>query len=412
MAVPVGRGWRIWALPVALLVLLLLGPLLLLPTRMSAVAVTWMTLLALGVWGIGVAALVGSIARVETPVLVYLERLVRIWAARFAPDPESLWIQWGREAHRSAQAHWCLERAARLGGAEAFFQEGLVYFDGGFGAGGQIAGAERMGRAARKGHPEAAFWYAESLRTGRGCPRDPAGARLWYERSAAAGFGPAAVWLAQAYALGDGMAADPDLARRWQETSDRLAPHPPLGRSPLRHDAALEDPLIRVGAQIARNLEAVGDGLIAHRAGRWAVGIGAVLLAGLGLGVAATIFLVGSSGLFFLPLLLLAPPFLMLAWQAWGLHREGPKRGRDRLREAAEAGDPEACFQMGMAYRHGTPQLPRDESSATAWFHRAAQAGHQEAMKALVQAYLGGHGVVRNPREAARWEEAARQNGQ
>ncbi|MCM2250228.1 MAG: hypothetical protein NDI58_06680, partial [Geothrix sp.] len=140
-------------------------------------------------------------------------------------------------------------------------------------------------------------------------------------------------------------------------------------------------------------------------AGRWALGIGAVLLAGLGLGVVATFFLVGASGLFFLPLLMLAPPGLMLAWQAWQLRREVPSQGRDRLREAAERGEPEACFQLGMAYRRGTPQLPRDEGSATAWFLRAAEAGHREAMAALAQAYLGGHGVIRNPREAARWTD-------
>lgn len=249
------------------------------------------------------AALVGSLAGTATPVLPSLERWVRVWVARFAPDPEALWIQWARAAHRAGQAHWCLERAARLGGAGALFQEGLAYFDGGFGAGGQIAGTERMGQAARKGHLEAAFWLAESLRTGRGCPRDPAGALLWYQRSATAGFGPAAAWLAEAYALG----------------------------------------------------------------------VGVALLGGLWVGVVATFFLVGASGFFFLPLLMLAPPGIMLAWQAWQLRREMPKQGRDRLRKAAEA-------------------------------------GHREAMCALAQAYLGGHGAFRNPREAARWADAARQN--
>lgn len=403
-------GWSVWGRPLGLLALILSGPLLLFPTPLAPVAAGWAILLVLVIWGIGVGALVGSLAGTATPILSSLERGVRVWVARFAPDPEALWIQWAREAHRSSQAHWCLERAARLGGAGALFQEGLAYFDGGFGAGGQIAGTERMGQAARKGHPEAAFWFAESLRTGRGCPRDPAGALQWYQRSATAGFGPAAAWLAEAYALGDGVAEDPEQARRWSEVAGRLAPHPPLSRSPLRHDAAPEDPLVSAGVRVTQRMEAVADRVVAGRAGRWALGVGVALLGGFWVGVVATFFLVGASGFFFLPLLMLAPPGIMLAWQAWQLRREMPKQGRDRLREAAEGGDPEACFQLAMAYRKGTPLLPRDDQCATAWFRRAAEAGHREAMRALAQAYLGGHGVLRNPREAARWSEASRQN--
>lgn len=398
------KGWPIWGKPLLLLALAILGPLLLLPTPLAPLALTWIFLLAMAIWSVGMLALIGAVVGTDRPVLLHLERLLRSWVARFAPDAESLWVQWAREAHHASQAHWYLERAAALGGGEGLFQEGLAYFEGGFGAGGQMAGTERMRRAAQLGHPEAAFWLAESLRTGRGCLRDPVEALDWYRRSAAAGFGSAAAWLAQAHAQGDGMAADPALARRWSEVAGRLG-NRPLSRSPLRQDAAPEDPLIRAGGQIAQHLEAAADRVIAHRAGRWALGVGAVLLAGLGLGVVATFFLVGASGLFFLPLLMLAPPGLMLAWQAWRLRREVPSQGRDRLREAAERGEPEACFQLGMAYRRGTPQLPRDEGSATAWFLRAAEGGHREAMAALAQAYLGGHGVIRNPREAARWTD-------
>lgn len=266
-----------------------------------------------------------------------------------------------------------------------------------------------MGLAARKGHAEAAYWYAESLRTGRGGPREPAGALAWYQRSALAGFGPAAAWLALAHAQGDGVAADPELARRWSEVASRL-PQPALSRSPLRHDAAPEDPLVQAGAQVAQGLEAMADRLIAHRAGRRALGVGVVLLGGIGLGVVLTFFLTGASGLFFLPVLMLLPPGLMLAWKAWQLRREGPQRGRDRVREAAEAGDPEACFQMGQTCRKGSFHQPKDDLEAVRWFLRAAEAGHRGAMAELSQAYLGGHGVVRDAREAARWAEASRQN--
>lgn len=402
-------GGPVWGRPLGWLALILLGPLLLLPTPLAPLALGWATLLALVIWGIGVAAVIGAMVGTTTPVLMHLERGVRRWAARFAPDPGALWIQWAREAHRSSQAHWCLEQAAGLGGAEALFQEGLAYLDGGFGAGGQIAGLERMVWSAQQGHPEAAFWFAEALRTGRGGRSDAEGALRWYQASAAAGFGPAAAWLTEAHARGDGVAVDPGQARHWAEVAERLAPHRPLSRSLLRHDAAPEDPLVQAGAGFLQSLEDLADRGLQHRAGRWALGVGAVLLAGLGLGTVVTFFLVGASGLFFLPLLMLAPPGIMLAWLAWQLRRDRPRQGRDRLREAAEAGDPEACFRLGMAYRKGTPSMPPDDSCAALWFRRAAEAGHREAMGALAQAYLGGHGVVRDPREAARWTEASRQ---
>lgn len=407
-AAPVG-GWPVWGRPLGLLALILLGPLLLLPTPLAWLGMGWALLLVLGIWTLAILALIGAMVGTATPILLHLERGLRAWVARFAPDPEGLWLHWARRAHRPQQAHWCLERAARRGGAEALFQEGLAYFDGGFGPGGDLAGAERMGRAARQGHPEAAFWFAEALRTGRGCLRDPAAALPWYQRSAAVGFGPAAAWLAQALAEGDGVAADPERARRWSEVASRL-PRKALSRSPLRHDAAPEDPLVRAGAQVAGRLEAAADRLVAHRTGRRILGVGAVLVAGLGLGVVAAFFLAGAAGFFFLPLIMLVPPGLMLAWQAWQLRREGPRRGRDRLQEAAEAGDPEACFRLGLACRTGSFHRPKDDLEAARWFTRAAEAGHRGAMEALAQAYLGGFGVVRDPREAARWAAAAREN--
>jgi TPR repeat protein len=400
-------GWAVWGRPLGWLALIAFGPLALLPTPLSPLAVTWFVLLLLGAWILLVAAFIGAVAGAATPVTVWLEGRLRAWVVRFAPDPEALWLHWARQAHRIAMAQLCLDRAARLGGAEGLFQDGLAYLEGGFGAGGQIAGAERMARAAGLGHPEAAYWHAEALRTGRGCRMDSDAARSWYQRSASAGFGPAAFWLAAAYVAGDGFPVDPDQAQRWSQAAARLSPSAPLSRSLLRHDAAPEDPLIRLGAGVVGSLEAAAERAVAHRGGRWALGVGTALLAGLGLGVPIILFLAGASGLFYLPLLMLVPPGLMLTWQAWQLRREGPQRGRDRLREAAEGGDPEACFQLGLAYQKGTAHLPRDAQSATVWFQKAAEAGHRGAMRALAQAYLSGHGVLRNPREATRWAEEA-----
>ncbi|WP_026852279.1 tetratricopeptide repeat protein [Geothrix fermentans] len=403
------EGLAVWARPLGLLALILFGPLALLSTPLHFLGLTWLMLLLLSLWTFLVAAFIGAMARAGTPATVWLERRLRAWVARFAPDPEALWLHWARQAHRPEMARLCLERAAGLGGAEALFQEGLVYLEGGFGPGGQLAAVDRLRRAAERGHPEAAFRLAEALRTGHGVLRDPAQAEGWYQRAAASGWGPAAAWLAHAHAEGDGVARDAEQARRWAEAAVRLRPHASASRSLLRHDAGGEDPLVRVGAEAAARVEAAAGRVVAHRAGRWALGLGAVVLACLALGTAGTFFWVGSSSLHHLPLLMLAPPALLLAWQAWRLRRDRPKQGRDRLREAAEGGDPEACYRLGLAYRQGSARLPKDDLSAALWFRRAAEAGHREAMRALADAYLGGHGVLRDPREAARWAEASRQ---
>ncbi len=402
-------GWAVWAKPLGWLALIAFGPLALLPTPLAPLAVTWLVLVILGAWVLLVAAFIGAVAGATTPVTVWLEGRLRAWVARFAPDPGALWLHWARQAHRTDMALQCLDQAVRLGGAEARFQEGLAYLEGGFGAGGQATGVTHLRRAAELGHPEAAFRLAEALRTGHGCPRNPAQAEVWYQRAARAGCGPAATRLAHAYAEGDGVVLDAERACHWSEVAERLRPHAPLSRSLLRHDAAPEDVLVRASAQAAARVEAAAGVVVAHRAGRWALGLGATALACLGLGTVGAFFWTGSSGLFHLPLLMLAPPALMLTWQAWRLRREGPRGGRDRLREAAEGGDPEACYRLGLVYQSGSGRLPKDDLSAALWFRRAAEAGHRGAMAALADAYLGGHGVLRDPREAARWREAARQ---
>ena len=408
---PCPGAWRAWGLGVGSLLALVLAPLLLSLTPLRRLAEAWAALLILAFWTYVAATFVGLLARAATPPLALLERGLRSWVARFAPDPEALWLRWARQAHHPDRAWWYLDRAVRLGGSEALFQEGLAYLEGGFGPGGVLNGVQRMGRVARSGHRESAFRYAEALRTGHGVAVNPAEAETWYRRSAAAGFGPAAAWLARAYAIGDGVAADPEQAGRWAEAAARLAPHPPMSHSPLRHDAAPMDPLVRLGGHLAERAEAMAAPTVSHPAGRWILLLGAVLLAGLVLATVGAFFWAGSAGLHHLPLLMLAPPVVLLARQAWRLRREGPPRGRDRLRETAEGGDPEACYRLGLACRRGGRGRPKDDLGAVLWFRRAAEAGHREAMRALAEAYRGGHGVVRDPRAAARWEAAARGDG-
>lgn len=406
-ATPVS-GWPVWGRPMGLLVLLLLGPSLLWSTPLSGLAVIWVTCVFLAFWCLLVALFIGAMVGSVSGVLGWVEWRVRLWVARFAPNPEALWLHWARHAYHPQMARRCLDRAAQSGGAEALFQEGIIFLEGGFGAGGQSAAVERLRKAAAMGHAEAAFRLAEALRTGLGSfLATAAEAELWYRRSATS-FGPAAAWLAHAYQEGDGVAVDEAQTRHWSGISDRLRPHPDLSRSLLHHTSAPEDPLVRWFEMGVLALERGADRLVARRAGRYLLALAALSLALLVFGILASCFWTGSSALFHLPLLMMATPLLMLSWQAWRHWRERPRASRDRLREAAEAGDPEACFQLGLRHRAGGPHLPKDDLSAALWFRKAAEAGHPGAMRAMAEACLGGHGVIRDPREAARWTELCR----
>jgi len=401
-----------WIKASAALGLILFLPFVLLATPLAVVARIWWVVLLLSAFGFFVVVFIGAAAGAAQPALLWLEGHIRAWVARFARDPEALWLHWARRSHYPVLGRSCLDRAVALGGREAIFQEALVFLEGGMGTGGHTAGVERLRRAALRGHPEAAFRLAEALRTGHGSLlADPVEAELWYRRAVTLGYGPAAAWLAHAHQVGDGVEPDEAKAAEWGRVAATLQPFPEPSHSLLRHDAGPGDRLVGWTAQARHGLETTADQLVAHQSGRWLVMAVAGFLALLAILSVGFIFWVGSSGLHHLPLFMLLPLVLMLVWQARMLRKGGPKRGRDRLLVDAEAGDPEACYQLGLAYRRGSAHRPKDDLSATLWFRKAADAGHEGAIAAMAEAYLGGHGVVRDPREAARWkarlEEAA-----
>lgn len=408
LASRVGRR-AAWLRALGVLALFLAAPFLLLRTPLARLGEAWIGLLLMAAWALLVAFAIAFMLWSSGAVVTWLERRLRRWVARFSPEPVALWLHWARHAGRPAMARWCVEQAAELGGAEARFQLGLIHLEGGSGPGGQSLAMAHFRAAAEQGHPEAAFRLAEGLRTGVGAFRaEPREAEAWFQRAAELGFGPAAAWLARAYVEGEGVAADEALARQWAGRAERLRPHPPLSRSVLRHDAAPEDPLVRLARRMTHEVERGMDRVVAHPLGRWGLGattllVCAVLVFGFG-----RLFWAGSRAMFHLPLAFAAALLALVAWQTRPLWRDRPRMGRDRLLAAAEAGDVEACYRLGLAYRQGTPPRPKDDLSAALWFRKAAAAGHREAMAALAEAYLGGHGVLRDPREAARWAEAAR----
>ena len=78
----------------------------------------------------------------------------------------------------------------------------------------------------------------------------------------------------------------------------------------------------------------------------------------------------------------------------------------DQLRKAAESGDVEAQWNLGVAYANGDGIEENDEE-ALKWFLLAAELGYAEAQDTLGFLYSSGHGVPQDFEEALKWYQLA-----
>jgi len=72
-------------------------------------------------------------------------------------------------------------------------------------------------------------------------------------------------------------------------------------------------------------------------------------------------------------------------------------------REAAEAGNPSAQWNLGFAHSNGQYGLARDDAAAARWYQRAASGGHSNGMMSYGWALLFGRGVATNRVSAFEW---------
>ncbi len=76
-------------------------------------------------------------------------------------------------------------------------------------------------------------------------------------------------------------------------------------------------------------------------------------------------------------------------------------------RQAAEQGDSDAQFRLGLMYKVGGIGLKRNVCLAAEWCQKAARQGHSDAQTFLGKLYLRGEGVNQNYNEAVKWYEKA-----
>ena len=88
-----------------------------------------------------------------------------------------------------------------------------------------------------------------------------------------------------------------------------------------------------------------------------------------------------------------------------------PPDAVDLLLKAAESGHPAAANEIGLAYRQRLFGLPRDPDAAFAWFKRAAVGGDELGQYNFAISYRDGEGSKRNDAESARYFLLAAQRG-
>ena len=82
----------------------------------------------------------------------------------------------------------------------------------------------------------------------------------------------------------------------------------------------------------------------------------------------------------------------------------------DTVRQAADQGDAEAQYNLGVIYNNGEG-VPKDDAEAVRWFQLAAEQGYAKAQFELGYKYRWGHGVPLDDAEAGRWLRLAAEQG-
>lgn len=82
----------------------------------------------------------------------------------------------------------------------------------------------------------------------------------------------------------------------------------------------------------------------------------------------------------------------------------------DKILAAAQSGNPEGQFQLGMCLQDGLG-VDKDLAEAVKWYTQAAQQGHPGAQNNLAYCYYNGLGTEIDKQQAADWfRRAANQN--
>ena len=108
----------------------------------------------------------------------------------------------------------------------------------------------------------------------------------------------------------------------------------------------------------------------------------------------------------------------LLTGAAWAGTAEGVRaydkgqftQALKELQPAAQAGDAEAQFHLGLMYDFGRA-VPVDHVKAAALYRKAADQGHADAQYHLAVSYDDGEGVAQDKKQAVHWYTKAAEQG-
>lgn len=86
------------------------------------------------------------------------------------------------------------------------------------------------------------------------------------------------------------------------------------------------------------------------------------------------------------------------------------KQAASLYRQAAELGDPEAQYSLGLLYMEGHG-LEKNEKTAVSWIQKAAEQGHNDAQRKLAWCYLYGRGVKQSLSQSVKLSQMAAGTG-
>ena len=92
------------------------------------------------------------------------------------------------------------------------------------------------------------------------------------------------------------------------------------------------------------------------------------------------------------------------------LNTKADKEDAVEYRKAADQGDAEAQYDLGLCYELGSG-VPKDEVEAVKWYRKAAEQGNADAQYLLGSCYAEGTGVKMDEVEAVKWYRKAAEQG-
>ena len=306
----------------------------------------------------------------------------------------------GREIARAPQRARELARAAaEAGNVEGMALAGYLHAAGIGGPVDMAAAHDFYRPAAEAGSVEAALGYGTLLAGGHVGPADAAAARPWFEKAATAGNATARTSLAVDLLRGLGGPADPqravDLLRAAGESGHGPALRM-LGLLRLEGETIARDR--EEGERLLRGAVACGDLEAMFRLAEQ-VRVRAPAEARTLARRASDARHVASMRL-----------YSEMLRRGEGGEKDIPAAWR-WLEAAAEAGDREAQFTLGVAHATGE-EVTFDLELAAAWSRRAAEAGHSAAKVNLGRFMMQGTGTDRDPGRALRWLSSALDDGE